>query len=117
MATGKNAKAVLVACCLIGLAGCAAKEEPTVVGKDPGVAVACIGVLPVRPAVDMDETISPAEAKQLEDGSLVMDGVLREVLGARPEVRFVSAQQVNAATGGEGSIIPNSTSQSRLSPA
>ena len=28
--------------------------------------------------------------------------MLREVLGARPEVRFVSAQQVNAATGGEG---------------
>ena len=103
MATGRNTKkAVLVACCLIGLAGCAAKEEPAAVGKDPGMAVTCIGVLPARPAVDMDETISPAEAKQLEDGSLVMDGVLKEILGARPEVRFVTAQQVNSATGGEG---------------
>jgi hypothetical protein len=95
-------KLALVACCCIGLAGCAVKEEPAAAGKDPEVTVSCIGVLPARAAVDMDETVSPVEAKQLEDGSRVMDGVLKELLGGRSEVRFVSTPQVEAATSGEG---------------
>lgn len=101
MTIGKSKKAVLIMSCLIGLTGCAGKEEPAAVSKDPAIAVSCIGVLPVRPAVDMDETIAPAEVKRLQEGSLVMDGVLKELLAGRPLFREVTAQQVRTAIGGD----------------
>ena len=94
----------LVACCLVTMVGCAAKEEPAITGKDPAVTVTCIGVLPTQTAVNMDETISPVEAKQLEDGSQVMDGVLKEIMAGRSEIRFVTPRQIEAATSAEGVV-------------
>lgn len=90
----------LVACCCIVAAGCAQKEEPIVAAKSPVVAVSGIAVMPVRAAVDFEDSVTPADERSLQDGAQVMNGLLKQVLADRTGVRFVSAQTV--AAGGEG---------------
>jgi hypothetical protein len=81
----------LAVCCLIVAAGCAQKENLASAEKDPGVAVSGIVVLPVRPAVDLDEGPSAADEKMLRDGSQIMNGLVKEVLTAKTGTRFVFA--------------------------
>lgn len=90
----------LVACCCIVAVGCAQKEEPMAAAKSPVVAVSGIAVMPVRAAVDFEDSVTPADERSLQDGAQVMNGLLKQVLGDRTGVRFVSAQ--TAAAGGEG---------------
>lgn len=90
----------LVACCCIVAAGCAQKEEPIAAAKSPVVAVSGIAVMPVRAAVDFEESVTPADERSLQDGAQVINGLLKQVLADRTGVRFVSAQA--AAAGGEG---------------
>jgi hypothetical protein len=75
--------------CLIVAAGCAQKDESIPVSKDTVVAVSCIAVMPVRSAVDFADAASPADETSLRDGSLVMNGLLKQVLAGKPGVRFV----------------------------
>lgn len=92
----------LVTCCLIVAAGCAQKNEPIASAKEePVFAVTGIAVMPVRPAVDYDDAVSPEEEASLHDGKQVMDGLLKQVLTGKPGVRFV-AQQSRAGKAGGG---------------
>ena len=94
-------KAGLAMGCALIVAGCAAQDKSGPTAKDPEVTVSCIGVLPVRAAAEADEILTAAENKNLEDGAAVLDGLLKEALKNRKDVRFLSAQQVEAVTGGE----------------
>jgi hypothetical protein len=86
-------KVGLALCCFIVAAGCAQKEGPASVATDPGVAISCIAVMPVQPSGDYEEIISPAEKRILKDGSLVMDGLLKQYLTGKANVRFVDQGQ------------------------
>jgi len=77
----------LAVCCLLAAAGCAQKEDLASVDKQPDFAVSGIAVLPVKPVVDVDGS---ANAKNLQDGSWAMDGLIREMLAGKAGVRFVS---------------------------
>ena len=92
-------KAGLAVGCAVIVAGCAAQEKTGPTAKAPDVAVSCIAVLPVRAAVDMDEPMTGAEAKNLENGAAILDGLLKEALRNRKDVRFLSARQVESVTG------------------
>lgn len=83
-------------------AGCAGRDENAATAPGPEIKVTCIGVLPVYPAADADETLSQAEIKALKDGSQVMNGTLKDVLGGKAGIRFVSPQQMNTLTSGTG---------------
>ena len=83
----------LALCCFIVVGGCAKKEGPTVVATDPGVAISCIAVMPVQPSVDFEEVMSPAEKRVLKDGSQVMDGLLKQLLTGKANVKFVAEGQ------------------------
>ncbi len=87
----------LAVCCFIVATGCSQKGSVAPVATDPGMAVSCIAVMPVLPAVDFEELASPAEAKTLKDGSQVMDGMLKQLLTAKANVRFVAPGQVHAS--------------------
>ncbi|WP_310601286.1 hypothetical protein [Desulfobulbus sp.] len=86
-------------CCLLAAAGCAQKKDLESVEKVPDFAVSGIAVLPVRPVADMDENLSPADEKILQDGSGVMTGLLKEVLTGKAGVRFVSLGQAKVMEG------------------
>ena len=92
-------KAGLAVGCAVIVAGCAAQEKTGPTAKAPDVAVSCIAVLPVRAAVDMDEPMTGAETKNLENGAAILDGLLKEALRNRKDVRFLSARQVESVTG------------------
>lgn len=94
-------KAGLAVGCAVIVAGCAAQEKTGPTAKAPDVTVSCIGVLPVRPAADMDEPMTGAESKNLQDGAAILDALLKESLRNRKDVRFLSAQQVEAVMGAE----------------
>ena len=86
-------KVGLALCCFIVAAGCAQKEGPASVATDPSVAISCIAVIPVQPSVDFEDILSPAEKKTLKDGSQVMDGLLKQFLTGKANVRFVAEGQ------------------------
>ena len=107
-------KAGLAVGCAVIVAGCAAQEKTGPTAKAPDVTVSCIGVLPVRPAADMDEPMTGAESKNLQDGAAILDALLKESLRNRKDVRFLSAQQVEAVMGAEE---PAGLEDSAASPA
>ncbi len=76
------------------ISGCAKKPEQKPVPRDPGLAVSCIGVMPVQPAVDVTSAMSFAQAKQLKEGATIMDSLLKKEFAGRREFRFVSPAQV-----------------------
>ena len=80
-------KAGLAVGCAVIVAGCAAQEKTGPTAKAPDVTVSCIGVLPVRPAADMDEPRTGAESKNLQDGAAILDALLKESLRNRKDVR------------------------------
>ena len=84
------------------MGGCAGRDENAATTPGPEIKVACIGVLPVYPVIDADETLSQAEIKNLNEGSQAMNGLLKEALGGKSGIRFVSTQQMNALTGTSG---------------
>lgn len=86
-------KVGLALCCFVVAAGCAQKEGPASVATDSSVAISCIAVMPVQPSVDFEDILSPAEKKTLKDGSLVMDGLLKQFLTGKANVRFVAEGQ------------------------
>ncbi len=86
-------KVGLAVCCFIVAAGCAKKEGFDTVAADPGVMVSCVAVLPVQPAIDYENVASPVEQKSLQDGSQVMDGLLKQFFQGQPKIRFVSQTQ------------------------
>jgi hypothetical protein len=90
----------LTVCCLIVATGCAQKDESIPASKDPVVAVSGIAVMPVRTAVDFEDTVSSADEKSLKDGSQVMNGLLKQVLTGKPGVRFVPEQSRTGGTDG-----------------
>ncbi|WP_028581567.1 hypothetical protein [Desulfogranum japonicum] len=85
---------VLAACGLLSFSGCASQQAQEPIPRDPELAITCIGVMPVQTAVDYDDRLSFAQAKQLKEGAAVLDGVLRQQLAGRNEFRYVTAEQV-----------------------
>ncbi len=77
----------------IGLSGCSQKQIGKPVGKDPGVAISCIGVMPVQPSAENANGISYAQAKQLKDGAAVMDALIKKKLAGRRAFRFANSAQ------------------------
>jgi len=77
--------------CLIVAAGCAPKDSAVPAANEPTVAVSGIVVLPVRSAVEPEDGLSMAEEKMLQDGSQVLDGLMKQVLAGKPGIRFVTA--------------------------
>ena len=77
--------------CLFLITGCAYTEAPAPSSQDAAFAVSGIAVLPVRPAVEFDENQTIAEDKLLQDGSQVMNGLVKEALADKPGIRFVTA--------------------------
>lgn len=75
-------------------AGCAKKPEQKPVPRDPGLAISCIGVMPVQPAVDVTSAMSFAKAKQLKEGATIMDALLKKEFAGRSDLRFASAAQM-----------------------
>lgn len=94
-------KAGLAVGCAAIVAGCAAQEKTGPIAKNPDVTVSCVAVMPVRPAVDVDNPMTGIEAKNLENGAAVLDGLLKEALRNRKDVRFLSALQVEDVMGAE----------------
>ena len=92
----------LAMCGVLIAAGCSGKDNAASAPQEPAVSVSCIGVLPVNPAVDTDETLSQAEIRNLKDGSQVMNGVLKEVLSSKAKIQFITSQQLSAVTSQDG---------------
>ncbi len=93
------------ACCCISLFflnGCAGKSEDTAFATDPEVVVSCIGVMPVKPAVDYDNALSFSESKELKDGADALDAILRNNLHGKHDYRFASASFTGGLTGSAG---------------
>lgn len=90
----------LVACCCVVAAGCAQKDAPITAAKGPVVAVSGVAVMPVRVAVDFEDSAAAADDKSLRDGAEVMNGLLKQVLADKAGVRFVSEK--SAVAGGDG---------------
>ena len=86
-------KVGLALCCSIVAAGCANKEGPASVATDSSVAISCIAVMSVQPSVDFEDMASPAEKKTLKDGSQVMDGLLKQFLSGKANVRFAAEEK------------------------
>ncbi len=77
--------------CLFLITGCANTEAPAPTSRDAAFAVSGIAVLPVRPAVEFDENQTIAEDKLLQDGSQIMNGLMKEALADKSGIRFVTA--------------------------
>ncbi|PIE58698.1 MAG: hypothetical protein CSA33_02010 [Desulfobulbus propionicus] len=86
--------AILAACGLLVLTGCASRQTEGMVQRDPDLAITCFGVMPVQTAVDYDNTFSFSSAKQLKEGAAMLDRILHQYLGGHKGFRYVSADQV-----------------------
>ena len=95
--------------CLVMMTGCAQTEKPVPASQDAGFAVSGIAVLPVRPTIEFDENQTLAEDKLLQDGSQVMNGLVKEALADKSGVRFVTA----SATTGKKEAAVNSLEAAR----
>lgn len=78
---------LIVLLCTIG--GCSQKKEQAA-EKIPQVSLSCIGVLPVVSASDYDSEQTFGEAKQLKEGTRLLDNLLQNRFLGREDVRFVS---------------------------
>ncbi|ADW17124.1 hypothetical protein Despr_0950 [Desulfobulbus propionicus DSM 2032] len=80
----------LAVCCFLAASGCATKDKPAESGKTVDVPVSCIAVMPVQPTTDYEGTASEDELKALQDGSRVMDALLKQELAqSRRTLQFV----------------------------
>lgn len=80
-----------IACLGLLAVGCGQVEETAPAAQAPAVTVTGVAVLPVRPAVEDSDAAVPTELKTLQDGSQVMDGLLRRMFAGRGDVHFVPA--------------------------
>lgn len=82
--------------CLSLLAvGCSKKTTSQSASEVPGYAITCIGVLPAVTPYNFDEDVPAAEAKQLQEGVLVLDQLLKRQFVSRTDVRLVSDGQIS----------------------
>ncbi|MCL2789195.1 MAG: hypothetical protein FWD79_00970 [Desulfobulbus sp.] len=89
----------MAVCCLLAAAGCA-QDNATLAGKQPKVALSGIVVLPVQPVTDLGDDGQPATGQTiLQNGSLVMDSLMKEMLAGKAGVHFISAAQVGNMEG------------------
>lgn len=77
--------------CFFIIAGCAQTEAPAPTSQDAAFAVSGIAVLPVRPAIEFDENQTLSEDKLLQDGSEVMNSLIKEALADKSGIRYVTA--------------------------
>ncbi len=83
-----------VGCCMVA-AGCAEQEGlAPVAPPEPEIAISCIAVMPVQVIVDVDNAMSQADEKRLQDGRQVMDGLLKQQLADTVKARFIPEGQV-----------------------
>jgi len=83
---------------LLPIAGCG-KKGSAPVNPEPQVTVSCIGVLPARSVVDYDDTVSFARAKRLQEGTQLMNRLLRQHFQGNSRIRFVNDDQVAGLIG------------------
>ncbi len=95
--TGFFRSVVLVLVCLpLALSGCGPKKSPGKPARTGAkMPVTCIKVLPVKPAIDYEGSLSSKNAADLSRGAVVMDNLLLKTLGTRSEVRFVTNEQLS----------------------
>jgi hypothetical protein len=91
-------KVGIVVCCLLVAAGCAQHNAPSA-SKGPDIAVSGIAVLPVKPVSDLDESLASADEKFLQNGSLVLDGLMKEMLASKAGIHFISTAQAGKMRG------------------
>lgn len=84
---------IVGAALLIGLSGCSQKQVQKPVVKDLNAAISCIGVMPVQPSAENESGLAYAQAKQLKDGSAIMDALIKKELAGRNEFRFAHSTQ------------------------
>ncbi len=70
------------------------------------VAVSCIAVLPTESRIDFDHTLSYKAAHSLEQGTVIMDSLLREELAGREKIRFAA-----------GDLLDDTAMDARILPA
>lgn len=95
-----HAAMLILVCMSVLLSGCGAKEvaiNTSQAGADSGASfsVTCVGVLPVDSGIDYDGTLSYDDAKSLSLGVATADRLLLQQLSGRPNVRFVTADQLS----------------------
>ena len=88
-------------CCVLAVVGCVQNSTVTQAGREVKSAVAGIAVLPVRPVIGMDESVSAVDETVLRNGSRVMDGLLQEMLAGNADVRFISVAQAGLTEGAD----------------
>ena len=94
-----NMRMSILAVCTFSLlvAGCCTTRQSAQPSPEaPGYAVTCVGVLPAEPAAHFDESMTPAEKKQLENGISTLNRLLREEFIGRADIRLVSASQYDS---------------------
>ncbi len=79
---------------MLFLSACSKKQSETVVPKDPSLAISCIGVLPVETVVNSESGMSVTQMKQLKDGALVLDSLLRKQFAGVGDFRFTNTRHV-----------------------
>lgn len=84
---------------LLILAGCSdiVLQNRTLAPPAPKVAISCIGVLPTQSRVDYDNSLSYKAAHSLEQGTLIMDSLLREELAGKEKIRFLNRNRLDDA--------------------
>ncbi len=75
--------------------GCSRKQSVVPVPQVTDYPVTCIGVLPAQSALALDKAAGFSESRELQKGVVVMDTLLRQLLGNQPQVRFVSGMGVD----------------------
>jgi hypothetical protein len=83
----------------LALSGCAGRDDAASSASEPKVALTCIAVMPVQPAMDYEGEVSAADAKQLQDGAHLLDNLLQEALQRQDNVRFIRQGQLGGGTG------------------
>lgn len=95
---------MLVACWLILLSGCAARQPETAERfKGAEYPLTCIAVMPVAVGDGTEEGISGQQEKDLLRGREIMNELLFQELGHLPNIRFVDAENISGLqfSGGE----------------
>ncbi len=89
-----NILALVLVVLMLFLSACSKKQSETVVPKDPSLAISCIGVLPVDTVVNSENGMPVPLMKQLKDGALILDSLLRKQFAGVGDFRFATTGHV-----------------------
>lgn len=79
---------------MIFLSSCAVNVSDDKQGQTPLKTLSCIAVLPAGTSADKEETVSPEQARALENGATFATEIMARELSGNVKVRVISANQV-----------------------